>query len=56
MSYVERKSELKRRRSRQAKMRKLKTKLAKAKSAGETQLVLSRIKKISPFWTQPATN
>jgi uncharacterized protein DUF6800 len=53
MSHIERKTELKRRRHRRAKIKKLRAKLAKAKNPHEAQLVVQRIKKISPFWHQP---
>jgi Family of unknown function (DUF6800) len=53
MSHIERKSELKRRRHRRAKIKKLRAKLAKAKNPHEAQLVTQRIKKISPFWHLP---
>lgn len=51
---VERKMELKRRYHRKAKMRKLKTKLANAKSGGERDAILKKIHILSPWWTEPA--
>jgi len=53
MSHVERKSELKRRQHRRAKVRKLRAKMAKAKNPHEQQLIVAKIKKISPFWHSP---
>jgi hypothetical protein len=50
---VEKKIELKRRRGRQAKMTKLKDKLAKAKTGGDKDIILKKIHRISPFWKQP---
>jgi hypothetical protein len=50
MSHIERKTELKRRRHRRAKVRKLRERLAKAKTPQEIQAILQRIHKISPFW------
>jgi hypothetical protein len=50
---VERKSELRRRRSRAKKMSKLKDKLAKAKSNSEKEGVLKKIHRISPWWKEP---
>lgn len=51
---VERKIELRRRRSRREKMRKLKTKLAAAKSGGEREALLQKIHRLSPWWKEPA--
>jgi hypothetical protein len=51
---VERKMELKRRYHRKEKMRKLKTKLAHAKSGGERDAILKKIHILSPWWTEPA--
>ena len=48
---VERKSELKRRRHRRAKMLKLKVKLAHAKDGRERDNVMRKIKLLSPLWT-----
>jgi hypothetical protein len=50
---VERKIELRRRRKRHEKMRKLKAKLAAAKSGGEREQILQRIRRLSPWWTEP---
>ena len=50
---VERKSELKRRYQRKAKMGKLKAKLAKAKDGREREAILKKIHKISPAWKEP---
>lgn len=50
---VERKIELRRRRSRQEKMRKLKDRLAAAKTPGDREQLLAKIKRISPWWTPP---
>jgi hypothetical protein len=47
---VERKSELKRRYHRKAKLRKLKAKLAAAKDGGKKQEILKKIHVISPWW------
>jgi hypothetical protein len=51
---VERKIELRRRRTRREKMRKLKTKLAAAKSGGEREALLQKIHRLSPWWKEPA--
>jgi hypothetical protein len=53
MSHIERKSELKRRQQRRAKVRKLRAKMAKAKNPHEQQLIVAKIKKISPLWHPP---
>jgi hypothetical protein len=50
---VERRIELKRRRHRKEKMVKLKARLAAAKDAREREVVLKKIHRLSPFWTQP---
>jgi hypothetical protein len=50
---VERAIELRRRRKRQEKMRKLKTKLAAAKSGGEREQLLQKIHRHSPWWKEP---
>lgn len=50
---VERKIELRRRRMRQEKMRKLKTKLAAAKTPGDREQILTRIRRLSPWWQEP---
>jgi hypothetical protein len=51
---VERKIELRRRRIRREKMRKLKAKLAAAKTGGERELILHKIRRLSPWWKEPA--
>jgi hypothetical protein len=51
---VERRIELKRRRHRKGKMAKLKAKLAHAKEARERDQILKKIKRLSPFWLEPA--
>ncbi len=51
---VERKIELRRRRTRREKMRKLKAKLAAVKSGGEREQILVKIHRISPWWKEPA--
>ena len=51
---VERKSELRRNRSRRKKLTKLKARLAKAKTNSERDVVLKKIHRISPFWKEPA--
>jgi hypothetical protein len=51
---VERKSELKRRRHRRAKMRKLKARLVHAKDSRERDNVMRKIKALSPLWTPQA--
>ncbi len=50
---VERKIELRRRRTRREKMRKLKAKLAAAKSGGEREALLQKIHRLSPWWKEP---
>jgi hypothetical protein len=50
---VERKSELRRRRSRAKKMAKLKEKLAKAKGNAERDTFLKKIHRLSPWWKEP---
>lgn len=50
MSHIEKKTELKRRRQRREKLRKLKAKMAKAKTPHDGQVILQKIKNISPFW------
>jgi hypothetical protein len=52
---VERKKELKRRYHRKAKMTKLKLKLAAAKTPGDKEHILQKIRVLSPWWVQPAT-
>ena len=51
---VERRSELKRRYHRKAKMTKLKAKLAAAKTGGEKDTILKKIHALSPWWAEPA--
>lgn len=54
MSHVERKTELKRKRTRRAKIRKLRGRMARAKNPTEAENFVQKIKKISPFW-EPLT-
>jgi hypothetical protein len=51
---VERRSELNRRYHRKKKMAKLKARLAAAKSGGEREATLRKIRILSPWWTEPA--
>jgi hypothetical protein len=51
---VERRSELKRRYHRQQKMRKLKARLAAAKTNHEREEILKKIHVLSPWWQEPA--
>jgi hypothetical protein len=51
---VERRTELNRRYHRKEKLRKLKTKLANAKTSGEREAILKKIRILSPWWTEPA--
>lgn len=51
---VERKIELRRRRTRGKKLAKLKLKLAGAKNPHEKDLVLQKIHIVSPWWKEPA--
>ena len=51
---VERKMELRRRRTRHKKLLKLKEKLAAAKDGKEKDKVLARIHIASPWWKEPA--
>ncbi len=51
---VERKIELRRRRSRRKKLLKLKDKLASAKEGREHDAILTKIKQVSPWWKEPA--
>jgi uncharacterized protein DUF6800 len=53
---VERRMELRRRYHRKAKLRKLKTRLAQAKTDGDRSKFLTKIKMLSPFWTPPDAN
>ena len=50
---VEKKIELRRRRARAKKMDKLKTKLALAKDGKDREAVLLKIRRQSPWWTEP---
>lgn len=50
----EKQVELRRKRSRRKKLTKLKTRLAKAKTGGDRDIVLKKIHRISPFWEEPA--
>lgn len=50
---VERRSELKRRRTRRKKLIKLKAKLATAKEGRERDQVLQKIRIVSPWWQEP---
>ena len=50
---VERKIELKRRYNRKSKMLKLKKRLAAAKTPHDRELIVQKIRKISPWWTEP---
>lgn len=51
---VEKKTELRRTRSRRKKLTKLKSRLANAKSNSERDQVLKKIHRISPWWKEPA--
>jgi hypothetical protein len=50
MAYIERKNELKRRRKRRNKIKKLRAKMARAKHGAEIQSLVQKIKKISPLY------
>ena len=50
---VERKIELRRRRQRMKKMRKLKDKLATVKDSHQKEEIVKKIHHISPWWTEP---
>jgi hypothetical protein len=52
---VERKTELRRQRSRRKKMLKLKARLARAKTNSERDQIVKKIQRISPWWTAPKT-
>jgi hypothetical protein len=52
---VERRMELKRRRHRKQKMRKLKTKLGTAKDGRTRDEILRKIHVLSPWWQLPVT-
>ena len=51
---VERRKELDQRYQRKKKMAKLKAKLAAAKDGREREVVLKKIKVLSPWWAEPA--
>ncbi|MCS7166487.1 MAG: hypothetical protein RMI91_00915 [Gemmatales bacterium] len=50
MAYVERKNELKRRRHRRWKIRKLRAKLLQCQDPQEAEAILQKIKKLSPLY------
>ncbi len=50
---VERQIELRRRRSRGKKLLKLKGKLAAAKDSKDRDVILAKIRRVSPWWTEP---
>ncbi len=50
MAYVERKNELKRRRHRRWKIRKLRAKLAQCKDVEQARAIIAKIKKLSPLY------
>jgi hypothetical protein len=50
---VERRSELNRRYKRKDKLRKLKSRLAKAKDSREKENIVKKIHKMSPWWKEP---
>lgn len=50
MAYLERNVELKRRRKRRETVAKLKVKLAAAKTPADQQAIITKIKRVSPFW------
>lgn len=54
MAYLERNVELKRRRKRRESLAKLKVKLTAAKTPADQQVILAKIKRISPFWQPQA--
>ena len=51
---VERRSELNRRYHRKQKMAKLKARLAAARTGGDREAVLKKIRILSPWWVEPA--
>jgi hypothetical protein len=51
---VERRTELKRRYHRKKKLTKLKARLAAAKNNHERELILKKIRVLSPWWQEPA--
>jgi indole-3-glycerol phosphate synthase len=50
---VERRKELDQRYSRKKKMTKLKKKLAAATDSKDRETIVAKIKKLSPWWTEP---
>jgi hypothetical protein len=52
---VERRIELNRRYHRKKKLAKLKARLAAAKDGREKEHILTKIRKLSPWWKEPAT-
>jgi hypothetical protein len=52
---VEKKIELRRRRSRHKKLLKLKDKLSTAKEGKEKDAILGKIRIVSPWWKEPVT-
>jgi hypothetical protein len=52
---VERRCELKRRYHRKKKMAKLKMRLAAAKNDRDKDVILKKIRVLSPWWEEPAT-
>ena len=54
MSHIERKSELRRRRQRRAKIKKLRGRMDKAKNPSESHGLIAKIKRLNPFWEAPA--
>jgi hypothetical protein len=51
---VEKKIELRRRRSRHKKLQKLKDKLGVAKDGKDKDVILAKIRVVSPWWKEPA--
>ena len=50
---VERRIELKRRHHRKLKMRKLKNKLAATQAPADREKLLTKIRRLSPWWVEP---
>lgn len=50
MSQVTRRKEIDRRRARRNKIRKLRHRLTRAKNQSEIQIILTKIRKVSPFY------
>jgi hypothetical protein len=50
----ERKSELKRRRHRRAKVLKLRSRLSRTKEARDRETIIKKIRRLSPLWVEPA--